>query len=413
MTQYTSVTVSYDDGIGSEGANGPVLALEGETEVKPPYGTAYARLFTSAGVTPALTATGGNVTTVNNAVTGSFQEVITFSGSLEASFERPTVSNVEFAPAGKFLNRKGQYINKINLTVNAKNGIIKASEFCYGAVLVSYTSTYKRLSAPFQTLPISVASDTLDSEFAPCIFLALYNGTAVTYTASPPSKSEDPNSTKKGFYSTGNEQAAPPGLILELDPTFPVSLKPSGNGAVARAVFFVYPGGNPTVECTSGLVLPAASFNSIADLLQGPSVFRREPLGFSNSVSQSLRYPPAGNVGVVAGGEFRTKFGDMINPYFATPGESVNAADWQTAKTFTTAGTRVVRSNEIVVCTGGKLTVPCTGVAIANYATTRTRYAVEWGMSGNWFPPVVVFAQDQLGRYGQLNIEAPVRRGLV
>ena len=405
----TSISVSFND--GGSGGNNKVLKLEQETSVRPPYGTAYARLFTSAEVTPTLKTTGqGPVQVENPWVTNQHNEVLVFNGSIETSLQYPSVSFVQFVAQGVFLDVNGKEIQKLSLSVNTKAGSIRASQACYGYVLVSYTTTYSRISAKFTKIEtFGLVTADQDSEFNSLMFLAFHEQAASSVTISPPPKNQN-----RVFYNLREDSSAPR-LILELDPQFPVTLVPGGTGVMARAVFFVYPGdAMPTFQVTSGTGPTRADFMALPGVTVGEQTIQMsEPLSFNNSQSVNVKYPPKSMIVVDPSGPFRDQFGYTFTPMFVAGGGSVNAVDWTENGKYTILGTKAVRSNEIFACISGSIVAPCSGVAIAKYATTRMRYVLEWPKLNDWFPAVTVFADSSNGMSGELKIEPPVRRGLL
>lgn len=414
MTLRTSVTVSYSKGdLG--GGDGPILSLQNESTVKPPYGTGYARLFKSPEVTPVLRSTGvGAPYIIQTGISYDAIETLSFNGTETASFQYPNATNVRVTSQGLFLDRNGVPLGNINLTVNTKAGSVRAPVPCYGFVLVSYTSTYSRVSASFALLnPGMVDTEQLESEYAPLTVLAFYQALSSSVTIQPPSKSEKPGN--KNIRYVGREDADAPKLIMELDPKFPVSLSPSGSGTTARAVFFVYPGdANPTIQTTSGQVTKLDSFGgTLPGAVYGSSnVDINEPLSFTNTMSVSLKYPPSSAVTVKADkSSFYSMYGTTFTPSFITRDGYVNMVEWSSANQYSIAGTKQARSNEVFVAMLGDLGIQATGVATATYTTTRTAYVLEWPKSGDWFPAVTLFAASIDGRKGELKVEPPVRRG--
>jgi hypothetical protein len=410
MSVTTSLTVSFSDA----GGDGPVLRLENETGVKPPYGTAYARLFKSAGVTPTLYTTGeGGVQYVNYALTEPFTGVINFSGQIEQQFQHPTLSDVQFLSQGIFLDLMGKVIPQLGLTVNTKAGTIRASQPCYGYVLVTYTTTFSRLSTKHAALSGTGLIDTADlaTEFVPVTIIAMYEQTATSVTVSPPSLQQKDRVT----YSF-NDKSDNPRLVMELDPQFPVVLAPNGGGLTARAVFYVYPGdAGPVLNSEQNVSIAVAGFTpGVPAVNPGTSLPMVESMSFTNSQSQSLKYPPVGSITVTATSNFKNQFGTQFTPYFVAGGGSVNTVNWIDENKYVLTGTRPVRTNEVVACMNGNIVVPCTGTVRVNYSTTRERYVAEWDRPSDiWFQPIVIGAESITGLIGELKIEPPVRRGLV
>jgi hypothetical protein len=408
----TTVTVSYrEDGLGGDGA---ILSLQSESEVKPPYGTAYARLFKSPEVAPSLKSTGlGNPYIVNTGLTQQVTETIAFNGSATAQLQYPIASLVMITSQGVFLDLTGTPILSLNVTVNTKAGGLQASQPCYGFVLVRYSTTYSRISGQFSPLnPGLIDPNTLDTEFAPLTFLAFYQTKSSSVTVQPPNKNEKPGG--KRSYFVGREDSEADRLIMELNPAFPVSVSPTGGGTKARAVFFVYPGeANPVIQTTSGQTWSVDAFGGVLPgVVYGSStVSLKEPLSFTNSMSVSVKYPPASSVVVTASGDFYSVFGSTFSANFVTRLGFVNMVNWVSSSSYSIAGTKQVRDNEVFVCMPGDLAIQATGVAVAEYATTRRAYVLEWDKSGDWFPSVTLFASSIDGKKGELKIEPPPRRG--
>lgn len=395
----TSVTVTYDP------SGGGALSLQNESQIKPPYGTAYARLFASKGLSPSLISTsGGGVQTINSAVTESYAESVMFTGSNTANLQIPSASGISIARQGTFFDRNGKPISDIHITVDPDTGTLKASQACYGAVIASYTGTFRRIASKFQKLASKALIDKMGTEFSPLMFLAFAGAKSANVTVNPP-----PLSEANGADTSTAQQR----LILELDSAYPVDIKPLSFGVTARAAFWVYPGDSgATLDCTAGVVFGAGDLGLVTGSQNNNCVLNmKEPLAFNNGYSASLRYPPAGGVSVISGGDFGTPFGGSFTPSFVTPGGTVELASWFSDTGYTLDGFRKVGDNEVML-TSGRITRPGTGVAIAQYSTLRTRHIVEWSQDAGWFQPVVVFAQDIKGRYGELKIEPPVRRGL-
>ena len=398
-----SVTYASDDSTVDKGP--PTLLLRQDT-VHPPYGFAFARLYFT-GATPTTTATSGYpVTVVSSNVVSDELEFIMFTGSVEASFPTPSVSNVSVKPLGRFVGGSGETVSSVSFVVDAARGTLTANKPFYGAVQVTYNSSYTRLSAQFGEIPGAKDDTRYPSEFSPMVLVATTTKSDAAYLSlTPPNKDE--RRDQKGGAMTGEDKSTGEAIVLELDSTFPVSLTHSaphiaGLAAVARVAVYSPHAGVSFVSSAGHVATDKYNIDEVLDI--------KETVAFVGAQSMSVKYPPANGIHAQAIGNVSSKATGGGNFFFVTAPYTVSLAEWFGYATYQLTGTREVVSNEIVATSSG-VALPVSGMVRAEYSTRRTYVTVTWARDGDWFPPVVLVATDIRGNTTSLTISAPERRG--
>ncbi len=403
----SSVSIEYKAG-ETEDLGPPAIVLERDN-VKPPYGTGYARMY-FVGKTPNVISTSGyTVNTLNRNVVSDELEFIIFQGRDEASFPTPVVSNVTLTPLGRLIGLAGESLSQVGFTVDTARGTLKANKPFYGTIQAEYNSTFHRLSTEFRKIPGAKDDTRYDSEFAPLVLIATQvgNGESVSLSLNPPTKDEDPDrKDKKGGFG-GDDKSTGEKIVLELDDTFPISLTHStqqipGLAAVARVAVYS-PHAGVSFSVSRGFV--KTNQYALDEVLE-----LKETVNFVGSQSASVKYPPANGITVEQVGEVTSKAMGGGIFQFATAPSIVSLAEWFSYGAYQITGSRPVGSNEIVATSVG-VAVPVSGQVRATYNTRRTFIDVFWERDGTWFPPVVLTATDAWGNTESITISAPERRG--
>lgn len=413
-----SVTASFDVG----DADAAVLRIEEDTPIEgtpsAPYGSAWVRVWSTAG-RPTVTSTSGNVVQLNNTAVGlTATETVMFTNDDTTRLLRPNVVVSSVVAVGLFLNAKAVPIPIPNFVIDPNLGEIRASEKCFGAVSVTYSTVYARYECAFAKDPNATRGDPAstppkppsDSEFSPMIIVAARGAKVESVTLRPPPWENEDGSSRIG--DLDKDEGAPNGnLVIEIAEAVALDGYVTEKGIGATCTVWVYFGGGLSS-------MPTVSSGSIKDITGLPT-YRNTPdivneqVNWANASSVNTKYLPSSlGVEVTASSSgFISAHEGAITPSFLTGvGQKVQAKIYTGNGFYRHGEERELRLGEITLVDSFRLAISGTGSAFASYRTLRREYRVQWNTVGDWFPPVTVSVIAG-GRSGSFVIPSPPRKG--
>lgn len=421
-TATSSVTASFSTGAGA----GTALKIEEDTGegATAPYGSALVRVWDIKGTPKVVSTSGRTCQLLNSAVSLKVTETITINNTTGGALRSPIVSQVSYTPVGSFLDSLGSPISPPSFSIDEETGAVTTSIRCFGAVSVTYTTTFARYLCPFARDPYATKGDSKanppippsHSAFAPMIAIAVHGSESDSVPLSPPARAGDDlvgidGGTGYSGDSTPNSSGKGSPIVFEQDSSMLWGDSAVySDGLYCRARFYVYFGAlsSQIPVCSSGTV--DTDYNGFYESIE----IRDEMLSWANQASVTLKYLPTGPANVSASSnKFTTRFDGDILPTF------VSTKDTEIAPKIHVAGqlgvykygppVRTQHGEVVVTMFGGA--VECTGSALATYNTRRVPYVIWWKrLPSGWFPPVTVSVA--IGVYsGSLVINPPSNKG--
>ena len=340
-----------------------------------------------------LITTLGSINANSAGLTKAAEDTVSFgASSVLAELRYPAATVVTYTIIGNLLAADG--VPPVTVTFDATKNAMVASKPCYGSLRVKYKAPYDLwlavfdipktpLKSPPQPHQVGLGGGNPDDDVPNTSTDVIM--TILAYRAHPTAE-QDPEEVVASLTlaspsvgDTTDPPTAPPGggggafadsgaalpkIRFEIDPTYPPRLLPPAKGAskpVAGVRVWVVPAAQPQMDLTSGQIVGWATGGG------GPI---SEMLTFNNSMSQSLRYQPAGSLSFGAIGVFVDKWGHTFTPYLVGPGGKVTVVEWLDEHTFKNPTTRTVLVDEVVVCDLFGNAIPSYGVVKATYSFT-------------------------------------------
>jgi len=441
-TLNTSVSVPFSTGeTGSAGGTKYVLEASNRPPIVPKAGTingvkkAYFLVFPGAGSLNLVT-TSGSANSNSSGLSKYAEDTLTFSASsVIAELRYPGAASVKIAVLGNLVPAGGTGGPTVKFDA-AKNAVV-ASEPCYGNVRVSYQAPHDLWLASFDSAPVKKGplplkdsdppeqsiggpnpDDDVPSIEVPLIILAHRkvstpdqdpNEVVASLTLSPPpdDTSTDEDDENPGGKSLSDSGAALPKLRFEMAPDYPPRLLPIPKGTStprAGCSVWVVPAVQPSIDLTAGQIVAWAT-------VAGEPVI--ELLTFNNSMSQTLRYQPAGSVSMQPMGTFKDKWGNSMWGNLRGPGSTCTVVEWMDEHTFKNPRSRTVLSDEIVACDMFGNCIPCYGAVKVTYSFTYKvfDYLFDWDYASRSFKQAfIVGSVDQ--QVANIMLTPPTMKGI-
>lgn len=439
--QNSSVVARFDTPNSTGVSASSILKIEEDSteEGSPscPYGYAWVRVWSSAGVPTLVSTSGQQVQLVNDAVSITLTETITFNNSFTSNLSKTNVSVLKYETIGKFIDPNAQTIPTPNFVVDSLTGEVKANIKCFGAVSFTYSTVYRRYSCGFALDPNATKGDSKatpptlasTSAYAPMMVVASKGDLLDSVQLTAPTRSSDPrNGTGAGDGDglNGGGAISWAGSFDTNDGSqgsqFQIELISSGfnPGSVwpLRAEVWVYTGNDTPLFTTSEGEFEEYKFGGGLlgpTLTENPEI-SNEMLQWSNSTSAATRYIPIGNITVVTPPQssFIAKHFGRFNPLFQSgEGSSLSTMVFTGSSIYKIGDLKVLKLGEVVTVNAG-LAIASSGVARVSYRSKRKKFTVRWDRPSPyvWFGPVTVQVTNSEGtRSASLVINPPSRNG--